>query len=116
VAQSRRLARFIAVVRTAGRWIGRSYVLDLFCRGRHAGGMALRDEVVSAIRFVLRLRLGRRLQRALGVREETDAHILAEQIVDHLERCRFRFSQEPPPTAHGTPETRADGSGRRPRR
>jgi hypothetical protein len=78
--------------------------------------MALREEMVSAIGFVLRLRIGQRLKRALGVREETDAHILAEQIVSHLERCRFRFSQEPPPAAHGTPDTRSGGSDRPPER
>jgi hypothetical protein len=64
--------------------------------------MALRDEIVSSIAFVLRLRIGKQLQRALGVREETDARILADQIVTHLERCRIRFSQEPPPTPHST--------------
>jgi len=78
--------------------------------------MALRQEMVSAIGFVLRLRIGQRLKRALGVREETDARILAEQIVSHLERCRFRFSQEPPPAAHGTPDTRPGGSDRPPER
>lgn len=72
--------------------------------------MALRDEIVSAIGFVLRLRLGQRLKRALGVREETDARILAEQIVGHLERCRFRFSQEPPPAAPSSPDARSGGS------
>jgi hypothetical protein len=66
--------------------------------------MTLRQEIVSAIGFVLRLRIGQRLKRALGVREATDAHILAEQIVAHLERCRFRFTQETPPAAHGTPD------------
>ena len=64
--------------------------------------MALRDEIVSSIAFVLRLRIGRKLQRTLGVREETDARILADQIVAHLERCRIRFSQEPPPPPHST--------------
>ena len=79
-------------------------------------GMAPRVEIVSAISFVLRLRFGRRLQRALGAREEMDARVLAEQIVAHLERCRFRFAQEPPPAAHGTPATRPDGSDRSPER
>lgn len=78
--------------------------------------MALREEMVSAIGFVLRLRIGQRLKRALGVREETDARILAEQIVSHLERCRFRFSQEPPPAAHGTPDPRPGDSERPPER
>jgi hypothetical protein len=68
--------------------------------------MALRDEIVSSIAFVLRLRIGRKLQRTLGVREETDARILADQIVAHLERCRIRFSQEPPPPPHSTCEPR----------
>ena len=76
--------------------------------------MALRQEIVSAIGFVLRLRMDQRLKRALGVREETDAHILAEQIVSHLERCRFRFSQEPPPAAHGTPDARSNDRDRPP--
>ena len=78
--------------------------------------MALREEIVSAIGFVLRLRIGQRLKRALGAREETDARMLAEQIVAHLERCRFRFSQEPPPAAHSTPDMRSDGSDRPPER
>ena len=69
--------------------------------------MMLRQEVVSAIGFVLRLRIRQRLKRALGVREETDAQILAEQIVAHLEPCRFRFSQEPPSAAPRTPDTRS---------
>jgi hypothetical protein len=72
--------------------------------------MALRQEIVSAISFVLRLRLGARWQRALGVRDEADAGLLAEQIVAHLERCRFRFSQEPPPRLHGTPQAHGDDS------
>lgn len=74
--------------------------------------MALRDEMVSAISFVLRLRIGKRLQRALGVREATDARLLAEQIVAHLERCRFRFSQESPPASHRTPSAPPDEPGR----
>jgi hypothetical protein len=78
--------------------------------------MALREEIVSAIGFVLRLRIGQRLKRALGLREETDARVLAEQIVAHLERCRFHFSQEPPPAAHRTPDTRSAGSGGPPER
>ena len=78
--------------------------------------MTLRQEVVSAIGFVLKLRIGQRLKRALGAREETDARMLAEQIVVHLERCRFRFSQEPPPAPHSTPATRSDGSDRPPQR
>lgn len=78
--------------------------------------MALRDEMVSAIGFVLRLRIGKRLQRALAVREETDARILAEQIVAHLERCRFRFSQESPPAAHSTSSTSSDDGDRSPER
>ena len=68
--------------------------------------MALRDEIVSSIAFVLRLRIGRKLQRTLGVREETDARILADQIVAHLERCRIHFSQEPPSQPHSTCEPR----------
>jgi hypothetical protein len=78
--------------------------------------MALREEIVSAIGFVLRLRIGQRLKRALGVREEADARILAEQIVAHLERCRFRFAQEPPPAAHSTPDMRSGGSNPPPER
>jgi hypothetical protein len=76
--------------------------------------MTLRQEVVSAIGFVLRLRIGQRLKRALGAREEADAQILAEQIVAHLERCRFRFSQEPPSAAPRTPDTRSGGNDRAP--
>jgi hypothetical protein len=78
--------------------------------------MAVREEIVSAIGFVLRLRIGQRLKRALGIREETDAHILAEQIVAHLERCRFRFSQEQPPAAPSTPDTRSGVSEQPPER
>jgi hypothetical protein len=70
--------------------------------------MALRQEIVSAISFVLRLRIGARCKRALGVRDAADAQLLAEQIVAHLERCRFRFAQEPPPRLHGTPQARTD--------
>jgi hypothetical protein len=92
--------------------IDRSGVLDLFCVAGHPPGMTLRQEVVSAIGFVLKLRIGQRLKRALGAREETDAQILAEQIVAHLERCRFRFSQEPPSAAPRTPATRSDGNDR----
>lgn len=65
-------------------------------------GMALRDEVVSAITFMLRLRISKQLRRSLGIREETDAKVLAEQIVAHLERSRIRFSQEPAPPPHST--------------
>ena len=68
--------------------------------------MALRDEVIAAIAFVLRLRIGAQLRRTLGAREEADARILAEKIVSHLEQSRFRFSQEPPPPLHGTPRRR----------
>jgi hypothetical protein len=57
---------------------------------------------------VLRLRIGGRYKRALGVRDEADARLLAEQIVAHLERCRFRFAQEPPARLHGTPHAPAD--------
>ena len=78
--------------------------------------MALREEIVSAIGFVLRLRIGQRLKRALGARDETDARMLAEQIVAHLERCRFHFFQEPPSAAHSTPDTRSDGDDRPPER
>jgi hypothetical protein len=70
--------------------------------------MALREDMVTAIGFVLRLRIGKRLQRALGVREATDARILAEQIVAHLERCRFRFTQDFPSTSHRTPGAASD--------
>jgi hypothetical protein len=76
--------------------------------------MRLRQEVVSAIGFVLRLRIGQRLKRALGAREETDAQILAEEIVAHLERCRFRFSQEPPSAAPRTPDKRSSDNDRAP--
>ena len=76
--------------------------------------MALRDEVASAIGFVLRLRVRKRLRRTLKVREETHARILAQQIVAHLERCRFRFVQEPPAACHHTP--RSDDGNRRPER
>ena len=76
--------------------------------------MTLRQEVVSAIGFVLKLRIGQRLKRALGAREETDAQILAEQIVAHLERCRFRFYQEPPSAAPSTPEGRSGADDRAP--
>lgn len=68
--------------------------------------MALRDEIVFSIAFVLRLRIGKQLKRTLGLREETDAQVLAEKIVAHLERCRIRFSfasprsRRPGRTAH----------------
>ena len=68
--------------------------------------MALRDDIVAAIAFVLRLRIGRRQQRALELRDEQDARILAERIVAHLELCRFRFSQAPPDPPHSTPASR----------
>jgi hypothetical protein len=69
---------------------------------------------VSAIGFVVRLRIGQRLRRALGAREEADARILVEQIVAHLERCRFRFSQEPPCAPPSTPDVRCGGSDQPP--
>jgi hypothetical protein len=37
--------------------------------------------------------------------------MLAEQIVAHLERCRFRLSQERQATAH-TPDMHSAGTGR----
>jgi hypothetical protein len=72
--------------------------------------MALRDEIVFSIAFVLRLRIGKQLKRTLGLREEMDAQVLAEKIVAHLERCRIRFSQEPPARPHSTPAPRAPDS------
>jgi hypothetical protein len=69
--------------------------------------MALRDEIVFSIAFVLRLRIGKQLKRALGVRDEADAQVLAEKIVAHLEQCRIRFFQEPPARPHSTPGLRA---------
>lgn len=75
--------------------------------------MALRDEMVSAIAFVLRLRIGRKLQRRLEVHGEQDARILAERIVAHLELCRFRFGKAPPDPPHSTPGTREPDQGPR---
>ena len=72
--------------------------------------MALRDEIVFSIAFVLWLRIGKQLKRTLGVRDEADAQVLAEKIVAHLERCRIRFSQEPPARPHSTPAPGATDS------
>jgi hypothetical protein len=72
--------------------------------------MALRDEIVFSIAFVLRLRIGKQLKRTFRLREEADAQVLAEKIVAHLERCRIRFSQEPPARPHSTPGPRAPDS------
>jgi len=52
--------------------------------------------------------------RALGLREEADAQVLAEKIVAHLERCRIHFLQEPPARTHSTPGPRATVRSARP--
>jgi hypothetical protein len=96
-------ARMLAITRRCN--IRRPRGLFSLCSAAIVGAMraATPEEVAESLSFALLFNGRKRYRQA----DEIMAKIVAEHLVQHLQRCGYVLMKEPPGPGHSTPGTRA---------
>lgn len=71
--------------------------------------MSIRDDLHQSLTYVLRREMPKPPKGRWWERDETQASILANKVLDHLKLCGFTFGREPPRPSHSWPPPEKSG-------